>query len=84
MRSVCPALGLFSTDPPPSHSQVNQLFIALWELGYRVISKDVNGGDPACSEFVVARLGEEAPPTSGLRGRIGAKWEPVGWTQDSC
>ena len=36
---------------------VNELFIKLWKLGYRVISKVLNSGDPACCEFVVARLG---------------------------
>ena len=37
--------------------EVNELFIKLWKLGYRVISKVLNSGDPACCEFVVARLG---------------------------
>ena len=37
--------------------EVNELFIKLWKLGYRVISKVLNSGDPACCEFVVERLG---------------------------
>ena len=36
--------------------EVNDLFLLLTEMGYYVISKDINRGDPACCEFVVARL----------------------------
>ena len=41
--------------------QVNELFLHLSEMGYYLISKDINGGDPACSEFVVARLNPKTP-----------------------
>ena len=33
---------------------VNQLFLDLFDLGYRVVSMDPNGGVPSCAEFVVA------------------------------
>jgi hypothetical protein len=36
---------------------VNLLFMKLWKLGYRVVSKELNRGDAGCAEFVVARLG---------------------------
>merc|ERR1712150_186258 len=35
---------------------VNKLFLDLYDLGYRVISKERNLGDPACSEFVLANI----------------------------
>jgi hypothetical protein len=41
--------------------QVNELFLHLSQMGYYLISKDINGGDPACSEFVVARLNPKTP-----------------------
>lgn len=34
-----------------TRSKINQLFRALHLLGYRLLRKDVNGGDPAASEF---------------------------------
>eukprot|EP00977_Amphora_coffeiformis_P008500 scaffold1923_cov160-Amphora_coffeaeformis.AAC.12 len=30
---------------------VKQLFRQLWKLGYRVVYKEINGGDAACAEF---------------------------------
>ena len=48
--------------------EVNNLFLLLSEMGYYVISKDINEGDPACCEFVVARLNPKA--TSTLRNRL--------------
>lgn len=44
---------------PPSlvsdkgYVQVNRLFRSLHDKGYRVVSKELNSGDPACAEFVV-------------------------------
>merc|ERR1719277_1594134 len=35
---------------------VNQLFLSLYQLGYRVSSKEVNNGDPACAEFVMVNV----------------------------
>lgn len=32
--------------------QVNRLFRSLYDIGYRVTSKELNNGDPACAEFV--------------------------------
>eukprot|EP00187_Rhodella_violacea_P019318 CAMPEP_0184732284 /NCGR_PEP_ID=MMETSP0314-20130426/53716_1 /TAXON_ID=38298 /ORGANISM="Rhodella maculata, Strain CCMP 736" /LENGTH=309 /DNA_ID=CAMNT_0027198839 /DNA_START=50 /DNA_END=979 /DNA_ORIENTATION=- len=34
---------------------VNQLFLKLWGLGYRTVSKNVNRGDPKCADFVLIR-----------------------------
>lgn len=48
--------------------EVNDLFSQLKNMGYYVISKDINHGDAACSEFVVARLNAKA--TSTLRQRL--------------
>ena len=42
--------------------EVNQLFLSLKEMGYYVISKDINHVDPACAEFVVADVGSEPLP----------------------
>ena len=35
-------------------THVNSLFLALYDLGYRVVSKEINQGDPGCADFVVA------------------------------
>lgn len=37
------------------YREVNRLFLALWDLGYMVASKELNIGDPACAEFVLVR-----------------------------
>lgn len=39
--------------------QVSQLFRSLYDLGYRVTSKELNSGDPACAEFVVVKVGKD-------------------------
>jgi len=36
--------------------QVNSLFKSLYDRGYRVASKELNSGDPACAEFVVLNV----------------------------
>lgn len=36
--------------------QVNRLFRSLYDMGYRVTSKQLNNGDPACAEFVVVNV----------------------------
>eukprot|EP00035_Acanthoeca_spectabilis_P031968 m.16560 g.16560 ORF g.16560 m.16560 type:complete len:334 (-) comp5061_c0_seq2:628-1629(-) len=41
---------------PYKHSQVNRLFLALMNFGYRVISREVNAHDPFCAEFVIVRM----------------------------
>lgn len=48
--------------------EVNELFSQLKNMGYYVISKDINHGDAACCEFVIARLNIKA--TSTLRQRL--------------
>lgn len=35
---------------------VNTLFLNLYDLGYRVVSKEINPMDPACAEFVVVKV----------------------------
>lgn len=35
-------------------ASVNRLFLALHNIGYRVVSKEINGGDRACAEFALA------------------------------
>lgn len=35
---------------------VADLFRGLWKLGYRVVYKEINNGDPACAEFVIYRF----------------------------
>ncbi len=35
---------------------VNALFLSLLEAGYRVVSKEINGGDLACAEFSLVKL----------------------------
>lgn len=35
--------------------QVNRLFKSLYDIGYRVTSKELNSGDPACAEFVLIK-----------------------------
>ena len=39
-----------------SFQAVNKLFLTLHDQGYRVISKEVNGGCPCCAEFVLVNL----------------------------
>lgn len=36
--------------------QVNRLFRSLFDMGYRVTSKELNSGDPACAEFVAVKI----------------------------
>lgn len=49
---------------PPSlvgdkgYVQVNRLFKSLYDKGYRVASKELNSGDPACAEFVLLNVKE--------------------------
>jgi len=38
------------------YAQVNQLFRSLYDKGYRVASKELNSGDPACAEFVALNV----------------------------
>eukprot|EP00747_Dinoflagellata_sp_TGD_P107284 gnl/TRDRNA2_/TRDRNA2_170089_c0_seq1.p1 gnl/TRDRNA2_/TRDRNA2_170089_c0~~gnl/TRDRNA2_/TRDRNA2_170089_c0_seq1.p1 ORF type:complete len:690 (-),score=61.26 gnl/TRDRNA2_/TRDRNA2_170089_c0_seq1:187-2256(-) len=35
---------------------VNSLFLRLWDLGYRVVSIEVNEGDPGCAEIVMLNV----------------------------
>ena len=73
---------------------VHDLFQALAKVGYKVISKEVNNGDPACCEFVLAAAGSPEisshrpePPNCYLNdahSRMGGGWpwcscEP-GWS----
>eukprot|EP00747_Dinoflagellata_sp_TGD_P070655 gnl/TRDRNA2_/TRDRNA2_156698_c0_seq4.p1 gnl/TRDRNA2_/TRDRNA2_156698_c0~~gnl/TRDRNA2_/TRDRNA2_156698_c0_seq4.p1 ORF type:complete len:334 (+),score=67.53 gnl/TRDRNA2_/TRDRNA2_156698_c0_seq4:85-1086(+) len=37
---------------------VNKLFLNLYNMGYRVVSKEINSGDPACAEFVLLNVHE--------------------------
>jgi len=39
--------------------QVNRLFKSLYDMGYRVTSKEINNSDPACAEFVAVRVKQE-------------------------
>jgi hypothetical protein len=39
--------------------EVNRLFRSLYDLGYRVTSKELNSGDPACAEFVAVRVNRD-------------------------
>jgi hypothetical protein len=39
--------------------QVNELFRALYDKGYRVTSKEINSGDPACAEFVAVNVNRD-------------------------
>jgi len=39
--------------------QVNQLFRSLFDMGYRVTSKELNSGDPACAEFVAVKVNRD-------------------------
>lgn len=34
---------------------VNQMFLGMHKLGYRVVSKELNEGDPHCAEFVLVK-----------------------------
>ncbi len=34
-----------------NRKSVNELFISLYNLGYCVVNKEINGGDQACAEF---------------------------------
>jgi FkbM family methyltransferase len=36
--------------------EVNELFLSLLDVGYRVVAKDINEGDAACAEFALVRL----------------------------
>lgn len=36
--------------------EVNQLFKALFDRGYRVASKELNNGDPTCAEFIAVNV----------------------------
>merc|ERR1711904_41854 len=36
--------------------EVNKLFLTLYDLGYRVVSKELNDGDPECAEFVLLNI----------------------------
>mmetsp|Transcript_74922 Transcript_74922/g.132513 ORF Transcript_74922/g.132513 Transcript_74922/m.132513 type:complete len:494 (-) Transcript_74922:75-1556(-) len=36
--------------------QVGDLFLSLFDIGYRVISKEINSGDGHCAEFVALRV----------------------------
>lgn len=51
---------------PPSlvsdkgYVEVNRLFRSLYDKGYRVASKELNSGDPACAEFVVLNVRRSA------------------------
>jgi len=35
---------------------VSRLFLTLYDLGFRVISREINNGDPACAEFVMLNV----------------------------
>jgi len=39
--------------------EVNKLFGSLYDLGYRVTSKELNSGDPACAEFVAVNVNRD-------------------------
>jgi len=39
--------------------EVNRLFRSLYDLGYRVTSKELNSGDPACAEFVAVNVNKK-------------------------
>jgi hypothetical protein len=43
--------------------QVNKLFRSLHDMGYRVTSKEINSGDPACAEFIAVKVGNELQST---------------------
>ena len=36
--------------------EVVELFTRLYELGYRVVNKEINFGDPYCAEFVIYKF----------------------------
>lgn len=38
------------------YAEVNSLFLQLHDKGYRVASKELNSGDPACCEFVLVKM----------------------------
>mmetsp|Transcript_119970 Transcript_119970/g.333838 ORF Transcript_119970/g.333838 Transcript_119970/m.333838 type:complete len:381 (+) Transcript_119970:63-1205(+) len=40
-----------------SFEAVNRLFLQLFDLGYRVVSKELNPGDQFCCEFVLVNVG---------------------------
>ena len=54
---------------------VDSLFLLLAEMGYFVTAKDVNGGDPACAEFVVSRI--KASTSSTLAERLNKNGCPL-------
>lgn len=39
--------------------EVNRLFKTLFDMGYRVTSKELNSGDPACAEFVAIKVDQD-------------------------
>jgi hypothetical protein len=39
--------------------QVDQLFLQLYDMNYRVVSKEINKADAACAEFVLLNIGKE-------------------------
>jgi len=39
--------------------EVNRLFKSLYDKGYRVTSKELNSGDPACAEFVAINVNRD-------------------------
>ena len=38
------------------NQQVARLFLRLYDLGYRIVTKELNHGDAACAEFVLYRF----------------------------
>merc|ERR1711920_1173488 len=44
------------------YMEVNRLFLALHDAGYRVVSKEMNEVDEKCAEFVLANVNE---PSAG-------------------
>jgi len=49
------AVPVANTDGKTNH-EVNNVFLRLHKLGYRVVSKEINFKDHACAEFVVVRV----------------------------
>lgn len=39
--------------------EVDKLFLQLYDMNYRVVSKEINPKDPACAEFVLLNVGQE-------------------------
>lgn len=38
------------------YAEVNSLFLMLHDKGYRIASKELNSGDPACCEFILVKM----------------------------